>query len=300
MQENRFDKAALNWDEVPERVEMAKHFATAIEDIIRIGSSAGGARAKAVLAWNPATGEFKSGQLTLPQGFEHWIMKFDGISESSYTPLASPQGYGKIEYAYYLMAVDIGIVMSECRIYSEGDRSHFMTRRFDRTASGKLHVQTLGAIAHYDFMQFSSYSYEQALLVGRRLQLPQKDLEQMVLRAIFNVVGKNCDDHVKNISFIMDRNGVWSLAPAYDFTYAWNPHGSWTNQHQMSINGKRKNINRDDLLTLADKADLKKSKADTLIERVTDTFSRWHYFARKAELDPHIATEINENLVLKL
>ena len=272
-----------------------------IEDIIRAGSSAGGARAKAVLAWNPVSGEFKSGQLRLPKGFEYWIMKFDGISENSDNTLASSQEYGKIEYAYHLMAVDAGLDMTKCRIYSEGGRSHFLTRRFDRTTeSGKLHVQTLGAIAHYDYMLPSSYSYEQALRVIRRLQLPQRDLEQMVLRAIFNVVGKNCDDHVKNIAFIMNRKGEWSLAPSYDLTYAWNPSGTWTNRHQMSINGKREDINRNDLISFADKADLKKTKTNMLIERVIDTFSRWQYFAQTAEIDHQIVSKIRKNLILKL
>jgi len=273
----------------------------AIEDIIRVGSSAGGARAKAVLAWNPVSGKFKSGQLNLPKGYEHWIMKFDGISENSDNPLASPQGYGKIEYAYHLMAVDAGLDMTECCIFPESGRSHFMTRRFDRTTeSGKLHVQTLGAIAHFDYMLPSSYSYEQALQVIRRLQLPQRDLEQMVLRAIFNVVGKNCDDHVKNIAFMMNRKGKWSLAPAYDLTYAWNPAGTWTNRHQMSINGKRDNIDRNDLISFAEKADLKKAKANMLIDRVIDTFSRWQYFAQKAEIDQQTISKIRKNLILKL
>jgi len=273
----------------------------AIEDIIRVGSSAGGARAKAILAWNPDSGKFKSGQLKLPKGFEHWIMKFDGISENSSNPLASPQGYGKIEYAYHLMAVNAGISMSKCQIYSEGGRSHFITRRFDRvTDSGKLHVQTLGAIAHFDYTLPSSYSYEQALQVIRRLQLPQEDLEQMVLRAIFNIVGRNCDDHVKNIAFIMNRKGEWSLAPAYDLTYAWNPTGTWTNRHQMSINGKRENISCNDLIALAEKADLKKGNANMLIERVIDTFSRWDYFAEEAGIDQQIVSKIRKNLILKL
>ncbi|MCF7913384.1 MAG: type II toxin-antitoxin system HipA family toxin [Candidatus Cloacimonetes bacterium] len=273
----------------------------AIEDIIRVGSSAGGARAKAVLAWNPVSGKFKSGQLKLPQGFEHWIMKFDGISENSDNPPSSAKGYGKIEFAYHLMAVNAGIDMTECRIYPENGRTHFMTRRFDRTTeSGKLHVQTLGAMAHFDYMLPASYSYEQALQVIRRLQLPQRDLEQVVLRAIFNVVGRNCDDHVKNIAFIMNRKGEWSLAPAYDLTYAWNPAGVWTSQHQMSINGKRENIHREDLIALAEKADLKKEKANILIDKVMDTFSRWQYFAGEADIDDYKMAKIRANLILRL
>jgi len=201
----------------------------AINDILRVGTSAGGARPKAILAWNEETNEFRSGQVQAEENFEYWVLKFDGITSSSDTEVATPKGYGKIEYAYHLMAVEEGIEMTTCRLHHEGGRSHFMTKRFDRSASGsKSHMQSLGAIAHYDYRQPASYSYEQAIQVIRRLRLPRKDMDQQVLRAIFNVVGRNCDDHVKNIAFLMNRRGEWRLSPAFDISYAWNPSGQWT------------------------------------------------------------------------
>lgn len=269
-----------------------------IEDILRVGTSAGGARAKAILAWNPATNEFKSGQINLKPGFEHWIMKFDGVSDSIKGTLADSKGYGKIEYAYYLMAKEIGIEMTDCRLHKEGGRSHFMTKRFDRTEGGKkVHMQSLGAIAHFDYKQSFRYSYEQAILVMKQLKLSHKDLDQIVLRGIFNVIGKNCDDHVKNIAFIMNRQGKWKLAPAYDMIYAWNPSGVWTNQHQMSINGKREKMKREDLLKFAEAADIKKAKANNMIDRVIEIFSNWEKYADKAEIKNSRIKEIKKNLL---
>lgn len=255
----------------------------AINDILRVGTSAGGARAKAILAWNPKTNEFRSGQVDAGEGFEHWLMKFDGITSSRDTEVVTPQGYGKIEYAYHLMAVEAGIEMTTCRLHHEGGRSHFMTKRFDRSADGgKWHMQSLGAIAHYDYRQPASYSYEQAIQVIRRLRLSRKDMDQQVLRAIFNVVGRNCDDHVKNIAFLMNRRGEWRLSPAFDISYAWNPSGEWTSRHQMSVNGKREGFKREDLLALSKAADIKKARAEQMIKRVIDVVSRWPDFAKKA------------------
>ncbi len=255
----------------------------AIHDILRVGTSAGGARAKAILAWNKKTNEFRSGQVDAEAGFEYWIMKFDGITSSSDAEVATPKGYGKIEYAYHLMAVEAGIEMSPCRLHHEGGRRHFMTKRFDRSANGrKLHMQSLGAIAHYDYRQPASYSYEQAIQVIRRMGLPRKDMDQQVLRAIFNVVSRNCDDHVKNIAFLMNRRGEWRLSPAFDISYAWNPSGEWTSRHQMSVNGKRDGFEREDLLALAKAADIKKARAKQMIQRVIEVVSRWHDFAGEA------------------
>ncbi|MBL7111397.1 MAG: type II toxin-antitoxin system HipA family toxin [Bacteroidales bacterium] len=255
----------------------------AINDILRVGTSAGGARAKAILAWNKEINEFRSGQVDAGEGFEYWIMKFDGITSSSDAELATPKGYGKIEYAYHLMAVEAGIEMTMCCLHHEGDRSHFMTKRFDRSANGrKLHMQSLGAIAHYDFKQPVSYSYEQAIQVIRRMGLPRKDMDQQVLRAIFNIVGRNCDDHVKNIAFLMYRRGEWRLSPAFDISYSWNPSGEWTGQHQMSINGKRDGFKREDLVLLAKAADIKKTRAEQMIQRVIEVVRRWPDFAGKA------------------
>ncbi|MEL7658539.1 MAG: type II toxin-antitoxin system HipA family toxin [Bacillota bacterium] len=211
----------------------------AIEDILRVGTSAGGARAKAILAWNPKTNEFRSGQVKIPSGFEYWIMKFDGVSNNQDKELSDPQGYGMIEYAYYQMAVKAGIEMTECRLHHEGGRSHFLTKRFDRNADGsKIHMQSLCALAHVDFNEPALYSYEQTIQIMKRLRLSQSDLDQQVIRAMFNVVGRNHDDHVKNIAFLMNRRGDWKLSPAFDVSYAYDPKGYWTSQHQMSINGK--------------------------------------------------------------
>ena len=255
----------------------------AINDILRVGTSAGGARAKAILAWNKGSNEFRSGQIEAGAGFEYWIMKFDGITSSSDTETASPKGYGKIEYAYHLMAVEAGIEMTTCRLHHEGNRSHFMAKRFDRSAQGrKLHMQSLGAIAHYDYRQPASYSYEQAFQVIRRMGLPRKDMDQQLLRAIFNVVGRNCDDHVKNIAFLMNRRGEWRLSPAFDISYAWNPGGQWTSQHQMSVNGKRDRFEREDLIVLAKAADIKKARAEQMIQRVIEVVDRWPDFAGEA------------------
>ncbi|MGB5075406.1 MAG: HipA domain-containing protein, partial [Bacteroidota bacterium] len=256
---------------------------SAVEDILRVGTSAGGARAKAILAWNPTTGEFRSGQISADDGFEYWIMKFDGISNNRDKELADPQGYGQIEFAYHLMAVDAGISMMPCRLHPEGGRSHFMTRRFDRTARGdKHHMQSLGAMAHFDYNDSSLYSYEQAIQIIRRLDLPADDLQQQVLRAMFNVLAWNRDDHVKNIAFLMNRSGQWRLSPAYDVTYAYDPAGQWTSRHQMSINGKRDDIVRADLMTLAETAGIKKGPAGEMYDLVAASIRRWRDFAETA------------------
>jgi serine/threonine-protein kinase HipA len=255
----------------------------AVEDILRVGTSAGGARAKAVVAWNPATGEFRSGQLEAGDGFEHWIIKFDGVSANRDKELADPQGYGLVEYAYSLMAVAAGIEMSDCRLHHEGGRSHFMTRRFDRSPSiGKLHMQSLGALAHFDYNNPSAHTYEQALNVIRRLGLPMHDRRQQFIRAVFNVVARNQDDHVKNIAFLMNRRGDWRLAPAFDVCYAFQPDGPWTGRHQMSVNGKRDRIDRADLHVLAATAGIKSRSADDLIDRVIDSVRRWPDFVAEA------------------
>ncbi len=248
----------------------------AIEDILRVGTSAGGARAKAILAWNPKTNEFRSGQVKIPSGFEYWIMKFDGVSNNRDKELSDPQGYGMIEYAYYQLAVKAGVEMTECRLHHEGGRSHFMTKRFDRNADGsKIHMQSLCAIAHVDFNEPALYSYEQTIQTMKRLGLSQSDLEQQVLRAMFNVVGRNHDDHVKNIAFLMNRRGEWRLSPAFDVSYAYDPKGYWTSQHQMSINGKREMFTKQDLLSMAKIAGIKSNRALEMLDRVITTMKSW-------------------------
>ncbi|MGA8205635.1 MAG: type II toxin-antitoxin system HipA family toxin, partial [Woeseiaceae bacterium] len=212
---------------------------SALTEILRVGTSAGGARAKAVIAWNPETNEVRSGQVTAGKGFQYWILKFDGVSGNRDKELEDPQGYGVIEYAYARMAKDAGIEMSECRLFEESGRRHFMSRRFDRTDDGdKLHMQSLCGLAHFDYNLAGAYSYEQALLAMRRLDLPMQSIEEQFRRMVFNVVARNQDDHVKNIAFLMDKSGRWSLSPAFDVTYSYNPAGQWTAAHQMTINGR--------------------------------------------------------------
>ncbi|MCZ0942284.1 MAG: type II toxin-antitoxin system HipA family toxin [Gammaproteobacteria bacterium] len=257
----------------------------ALEDILTVGTSAGGARAKALLAWNPHTGEFRSGQVDTATGFQHWILKFDGISNNRDRELADPRGYGKIEYAYHLMARDAGIIMSECRLHHEGGRSHFMTRRFDRDDAGrKLHMQSLGALRHFDLHQAGAYAYEQAILTIRELGLGASAVEQQVRRTAFNIAARNQDDHVKNISFLMDRSGTWRLSPAYDVTYSYNPGGAWTGQHQMSVAGKRGHFERSDLLSFAESSGLKPVAARRAIEEVLGVVSNWPQYARRANV----------------
>jgi serine/threonine-protein kinase HipA len=268
----------------------------AINDMLRVGTSAGGARAKAILAWNPATDDFRSGQVDAGAGFEHWLMKFDGVSSARDAEMATPMGYGSIEYAYHLMALAAGVEMTTCRLHHEGGRSHFMTKRFDRTArGGKFHMQSLGALAHFDYRQPASYSYEQAIRVIQRLGLPRKDAEQQVLRAFFNVLGRNCDDHVKNIAFLMNRRGEWSLSPAYDVSYALNPTGEWTSRHQMSINGKRDGFERADLLALAGTAGIKTTRANQMLDGVIAAVQRWPDFAAQAGVSDQRLNEIQRN-----
>ncbi|MEE4279495.1 MAG: type II toxin-antitoxin system HipA family toxin [Halieaceae bacterium] len=257
--------------------------ARAIEDILRVGTSAGGARAKAVLAWNPATGEFRSGQAPAIDGFAPWLIKFDGVHGNRDKELADPQGFGRIEYAYHLMARAAGITMAECRLHEEGGRAHFMTRRFDRTESGgKIHMQSLGALMHYDFNAAGAYSYEQALQAMRRLRLPMADIEQQVRRSFFNVLARNQDDHVKNIAFLMDREGGWRLSPAFDVAYSYNPAGAWTSQHQMSLNGKRDGFDRDDLTAFAESAGVKRAKARAILDEVSEALCGWLGLAEEA------------------
>lgn len=256
----------------------------AMNDILQVGVSAGGARAKAIIAWNPQTNEVRSGQVPAPPGFEYWLLKFDGVTHNrDKEPLADPLGYGLIEYAYYLMARAAGIEMSECRLLHENGRSHFMTRRFDRLPDGdRLHMLTLSGIAHFDFNQAGAYGYEQAMQVIERLELGKDALEQQFRRMTFNVAGRNQDDHTKNIAFLMDRAGRWSLAPAFDVNLAYNPRGQWTSRHQMSINGKREDITRDDLLAVADRFRITVPRAQAIIDDVAQAVARWPEFAEQA------------------
>lgn len=260
----------------------------ALEHILQVGTSAGGARAKAIIAWNPKTKEIRSGQVDSEEGFEYWLLKFDGVSGNKDKELEDPQGYGAIEYAYSNMARDAGITMSECRLLAENGRRHFMTKRFDRDATGgKLHMQSLGAMAHFDFNLAGAYSYEQAFLVMRQLNLPMQDIEQQFRRAVFNVVARNQDDHVKNIAYLMDKTGRWSLSPAFDVTYAYQADGSWTSQHQMSLNGKRDNFSLNDFKALAKHAVLKRGHAEKILHEVRNVVSNWNDYADEQGIAVH-------------
>jgi serine/threonine-protein kinase HipA len=257
----------------------------ALRDILRVGTSAGGARAKAVIAWNPGTNEVRSGQIAAGEGFEYWLLKFDGVAGNKDKEMEDPKGYGAIEFAYHLMAKAAGIAMSECRLLEENGRRHFMTRRFDRLVGGeRLQMQSLGGLAHFDFNQPGAYSYEQALLTIRQLKLPMAAVEEQFRRMVFNVVARNQDDHVKNIAFLMNKQGEWSLAPAFDMTYSDNPSGSWTGTHQMTLNGKRDGFRRGDFEACAKSALMKRGRAAKIVEEVTAAVKRWPEFAAKAKL----------------
>jgi len=271
-----------------------------LTDILRVGTSAGGARAKAVIAWNPATNEVRSGQVPAGEGFEYWLLKFDGVSGNRDKELEDPQGYGVIEYAYYRMVRDCGIDISECRLFEENGRRHFMTRRFDRLAGGeKLHMQSLCALAHYDFNQAGAYSYEQALLVVRQLGLPMQAIEQQFRRMVFNIVARNQDDHVKNIAFLMNKAGEWSPAPAFDMTYSYNPSGTWTSNHQMTLNGKRDDFSLEDFKSCAKAASMKRGRAETILKEVQATVSRWLDYAEEVGVDPVQRDQIHRTLRLE-
>lgn len=272
----------------------------ALRDILRVGTSAGGARAKAVIAWNPKTNEVRSGQVKAGSGFEYWLIKFDGVSGNKDKELEDPRGYGVIEHAYYRMATDAGITMSPCRLFEEGGRRHFMTRRFDRLDSGdKLHMQSLCGMAHYDFNQAGAYGYEQALQVIRRLGLPMAAVEEQFRRMVFNIVARNQDDHVKNIAFLMDRSGNWSLSPAFDMTYSYQPSGKWTSSHQMTMNGKRREFTLEDFKACAKSASMKRGRAETIINEVRAVVARWQDYAEESRVIPEQRDKIQAALRLE-
>jgi serine/threonine-protein kinase HipA len=271
-----------------------------LQEMLRVGTSAGGARAKAIVAWNRNTNEVRSGQVKAPDGFDYWLLKFDGVSANKDKELEDPQGYTVIEYAYALMAADAGIEMSECRLMEEGGRRHFMTRRFDRLSDGgKLHMQSLAALAHFDFNSAGAYSYEQAFDVIKRLGLSMHAREQQFRRMIFNVIGRNQDDHVKNIAFLMDKTGAWSLSPAFDVTYAYNPTGLWTSRHQMTINGKSNDFTREDFEAVAQVAGLKRGKDEAILTEVMYTVKDWPRYAKTAGVPGSQRDQITRTLRLK-
>jgi serine/threonine-protein kinase HipA len=273
----------------------------ALKDILRVGTSAGGARAKAVIAWNRSTDEVRSGQVAAGKGFDYWILKFDGVAGNKDKDLDDPKGFGAIEHAYYNMATAAGVSMNESRLLEENGRRHFMTKRFDRLEGGeKLHMQSLCALAHYDFNQAGAHSYEQAFLVIRQLGLSMDSVEEQFRRMAFNVIARNQDDHVKNIAFLMDKTGRWSLSPAFDMTYSYNRSGIWTASHQMSMNGKRDAFTLEDFKACAKAASMKRGRADAIVEEVRAAVARWQDFARAAGVTDSWRKQITRNLRLEI
>ena len=268
----------------------------AIAEIVRLGTSAGGQRAKAIIAYNPSTGEVRSGQIEAPEGFDYYLIKLDGVTAEA--GFRETQNFGRLEYSFYRLVKECGIEMSDSSLIEENGRAHFLTKRFDRQNGEKIHMQTLCGIAHYDYRNPRSYSYEQAFNVMRALRLPYSQAQEMYRRMVFNVVIRNQDDHTKNISFLMDRQGKWALSPAYDMGFAYNPKGGWTAQHQMSVNGKFDDITRQDLLEFAKRNNIK--EPDEIIDRIAEVSSRWPLLARECEVSQPMIDAIMPNLKLSI
>ena len=278
--------------------ELIRQNDKSILDILKVGTSAGGAKPKAIIAFNEETGEVRSGQVPAPEGFSYWLLKFDGGTYSEHNEISdNPQGIGNIEYAYYNMAVSCGITMTECRLLPEGDSNHFMTRRFDRTPSGdKIHMQTAAGIAHLD--RDVRHSYEELFGILRRLDLNYKDFEQLYRRMVFNVIARNHDDHTKNFSFLMDKAGHWSFAPAYDLCYSYNPAGRWTSRHQLSLNSKTDDFTREDLLAVARNIGIRNARH--IVEEIRSSVASWPDIAKDCGVRSEHITAIDKNLLLNI
>jgi serine/threonine-protein kinase HipA len=266
------------------------------KQLLKLGTSAGGARAKAVIAYNLKTGDIRSGQVDLANGYDFWLIKFDGVTKNGDHNLEDVPEHTLIEYAYYKMALKAGIVMSECKLLEEGSRKHFMTKRFDRVNGNKLQMQSLGAISHIDYNEPGLCSYEMAALTARRLGLPSSDIEQFFKRMAFNVLAVNQDDHVKNISFLMDRNGIWTLSPAYDVTFACDSGNKWLQAHQMTINAKKSNILIDDMIACGQNMDIKAYKCKKIIDEVRDSVKEWQTIARSVGIREKTMSLIKKEL----
>ena len=280
------DKSSFN-------VNISSDKKSAIAEILRLGTSAGGQRAKAIIAFNKETGEIRSGQAEAPDGFDYYIIKLDGVSATA--GFKEAENFGRLEYSFSRLVKKCGIEMAECSLIEENGRAHFLTKRFDRINGQKVHMQTLCAIAHFDYRLLRAYSYEQAFTVMRGLRLSYKEAQEMFRRMVFNVVVRNQDDHTKNISFLMDRDGKWRLSPAYDMGYAYNPDGQWASAHQMSINGKFSSITKEDLLECGVKNNIK--NAARIIAEVCQAASMWPEIARENEVPQKMIEEIKSNMV---
>ena len=279
-----------------ESITLNAEEALTYSQLVRVGSSAGGARAKALIAWNEKTNEIKSGQLNLDKDYDYWLMKFDNVSKNGDHGLEDVPEYTLIEYAYYKMALDAGIQMNECRIYSNAGENHFMTKRFDRVDGKKIHMQSLGAIAHISYKEPRLCSYEMAAGYMREMKLPMIDIEQFFSRMVFNCVAVNQDDHVKNISFLMDRSGKWRLSPAYDVTYSYDVTNQWLSAHQMTIKGKKSDINLTDLLEVGGKMGLKKKKCMDIISKISLVVSNFEKYANEANIRERTYADIKKIL----
>ncbi|WP_343624774.1 type II toxin-antitoxin system HipA family toxin [Flavobacterium lindanitolerans] len=277
------------------QIQSSHNMEDVMMDILKMGTSAGGARPKAIIAYNEKTGQIKSGQTTLEEGFEHWLIKFDEVSDAQF---GASKGYGRVEMAYYKMATDFGIQMMESRLIEENNRVHFMTRRFDRKNGEKIHSQTLCAIQHYDFANITSYSYEQVFQTMRQLRLTYAEAEQMYKRMVFNVIARNCDDHTKNFAFLMDQSGTWKLAPAYDICFAYRPDSTWVSQHNLSINGKRKDFTREDLLQIADQNSVR--TPEKWIDECIELVKNWRKYAEQFQVDEEKINAIDAVLIKEL
>lgn len=276
------------------QTDLSQEEESALADILKIGTSAGGARAKAVIAYNPKTGEVKSGQVKAPAGFSHWLIKFDGVTDTQH---GVSSGYGRVEMAYYLMAEAAEIQMSECRLLEEKGRAHFMTKRFDRTETGeKVHMQSLCGLRHFDFNQVGAFGYEQVFETMRMLRLSYPEAEQMFLRMVFNVLARNCDDHTKNFAFLMDQTGKWRQSPAFDICHAYRPGSLWVSSQSLTVNGKREGITEADFLEVARQMNIKKPKDK--IEQVKAAVKRWNEFAEAVKVESKLRDSIRETLLV--
>ncbi|MCP8898706.1 type II toxin-antitoxin system HipA family toxin [Gilvimarinus xylanilyticus] len=270
--------------------------------LLSVGMSAGGARPKAVLAFNKDFTQVRSGQARVPEGFEHYIMKFDGVSEhnADRETFGDPMGFGAMEYVYYLMAQNCGISMMPCHLINEGERRHFITQRFDRAGNDKIHVQTLNGLAHVNYKIPGSFSYAELFEMARQLKLPAEDAEQLLKRLVFNIVARNHDDHAKNFAFTLQDN-TWRLAPAYDIAYSYKPGSRWVNSHWMSLNGKRDHFTRDDLHSLSQISPLfTRKKIDQTLKQTYDSVNEWKMLATEHAVPKSLIREIEGNFRLDL
>jgi serine/threonine-protein kinase HipA len=265
----------------------------AMMELLKIGTSAGGARPKAVIAYNRKTQEVRSGQGNVPQGFEHWLIKLDGVSGEQF---GESSGWGRVEYAYYLMAKACGITMSECELLEENSRAHFMTKRFDREGNTKHHIQSLCGLQHFDFNDMYGYSYEQVFQTMRLLRLTYPEAEEMFRRMVFNVLATNYDDHTKNFSFILKKGEAWRLAPAYDLCFSFDANNHWVNQQTLSVHGKRLKISRADLMTIAKDNNFK--KGEKIIDDMNLVIKNWNDYAQKAGVRSDLKERIYQNLTI--